>query len=195
MMRRLIDIGQLQPCDTAVCFTGPRPKDIYPKHAYSELRRDDYQAIVNRIKDEVRMLCKKGCRQFITGGAQGFDQMAFWAVHGIKKQIPDVTNILMLPFEGQEKIWSPVGLFSQEEYHLMRKLADKVLICSKVNLSASDAAAALLYRNEVMVAVAGTVIGMAKDDSWQEPGKRGGTAHCLRHAREKGRNLIIKSFL
>ena len=195
-MKQLIKKGKLWAREDTVCFTGHRPKDIYPKRAYSEMRRDDYQKIVDRIKDQVCLLYEDGCRRFLTGGAQGFDQLAFWAVQSVKSRMhPDIQNILVLPFEGQDAIWSPVGLFSQEEYAKMKRTADEIIICAEVNGTSSDAAGALMYRNEVMVSMAETVVGMAGDSSWESEKARGGTAHCLRYAKAKHRRIITKSFL
>ena len=64
-----------------VCFTGHRPKSIFQINPYAEARRKDYQAIVDRIADFVCSMYNKGFIKYISGGAQGFDQLAFWALH------------------------------------------------------------------------------------------------------------------
>lgn len=56
-----------------VCFTGHRPKSIFPNNPYNEARRKDYQAIVDRIADFVCEMAENGYTRFISGGAQGFD--------------------------------------------------------------------------------------------------------------------------
>lgn len=66
--------------DHTVCFTGHRPKSIFPINPYDESRRKDYQKIVDRIADFVCSMYNKGFTKYISGGAQGFDQLAFWAV-------------------------------------------------------------------------------------------------------------------
>ena len=194
-MEPLLDLSCLSPQADTLCFTGHRPKNIYSRLAYSEMRREDYQGIVLRIRKEVRSAYEEGFRNFLSGGAQGFDQLAFWAVHGLKKEYPDIRNRLVLPFEGQDSVWSREGLFSQAEYRQMKRHADSILICAKTDKSASSARKALLYRNQVMVALSSLVIGMTKDASWKEESSHGGTAHCLRLAKEGGRKIVTKSFL
>ena len=101
-----------------VCFTGRRPKDLCGYNA------DSYKTLVSAVLVILENLYQtQGVRRFITGGAQGFDQLAFWAVHNLRKNHPDVENILYLPFRGQESRWLAKGPFSQDEYRLMQSMA------------------------------------------------------------------------
>jgi len=179
--------------DHTVCFTGHRPKSIFQNNPYGESRRKDYQKIVDRIADFVCTMAENGYARFITGGAQGFDQMAFWAVHKAKKTCPEITNDVYIPFKGQESRWAKTGIFSKKEYRLMLKLADHVYVCVQ-DIDTSDFKAvtrALMYRNKCMVNDAAYVLGQFENDSWQDYRTKSGTADCLRYAKEKGRTIEL----
>lgn len=178
---------------STVCFTGHRPKSIFPINPYGESRRKDYQAIVNRIADFVYEMAENGYTRFITGGAQGFDQLAFWAVNRAEKELTGIRNIVYIPFRGQEHRWSKTGLFGQNEYYLMLSHADEVRICTEtINLNDfSQITKALMYRNKCMVNDSGCVLGQFEDESWQDPETKSGTADCLRYAKEKGRTIEL----
>lgn len=179
--------------DHTVCFTGHRPKSIFSIKTYDESRRKDYQEIVDRIADFVCGMAEKGYTRFISGGAQGFDQLAFWAVHKAKQKYPHIVNDVYIPFKGQESRWTNTGLFSQKEYRQMLKLADHVYVCVQ-DIDARDFKAvtrALMYRNKCMVNDSGYVLGQFEDDSWQDNTKKSGTADCLRYAKAAGRHVEL----
>lgn len=160
-----------------VCFTGRRPKDLCGYNS------DSYEALVTSVMNILENLYQtKGTRRFITGGAQGFDQLAFWAVHNLRKNHPDIENVLYLPFDGQEKRWLEKGSFSQDEYHIMKSMATSIKYTTE-NLDATDysqIAKALFDRNHQMVHSADTVIALYPDDTWVQG--KGGTSECMRYA-------------
>lgn len=167
-------------CNT-LCFTGRRPKDLC---GYDKIK---YQIFVD---DLVKLLykefyVKQGVRRFISGGAQGFDQMAFWAVDKMKKayKCNDIQNIVFVPFEGQEVRWSKRGLFSQAEYWMMIKNADMVVVVCDNNSIES-----LFTRNHVMCNHSAICLGLYPDDHWKT--SKGGTAECLRYAVNNCPNTI-----
>ena len=57
------------------CFTGPRPNQLF---GYYHLER--YDIITQALGELLPQLVAQGTFDFISGGAQGFDQLAFWAV-------------------------------------------------------------------------------------------------------------------
>ena len=63
-----------------MCFTGRRPKDLF---GYNH---DAYIPMVEAIKRDLRGFVSNGYTEFISGGAQGFDQLAFWAVNALKRE-------------------------------------------------------------------------------------------------------------
>lgn len=98
-----------------LCFTGRRPKDLCDdkKKAY---QRATYNEMVEAIKESLRYLIKLGYGTFISGGAQGFDQLAFWAVNSLKREeFPHIKNIVYVPFNGQETGWFSDG-YMKDDY-------------------------------------------------------------------------------
>ena len=76
-----------------LCFTGKRPKDLYgynDTYEYGRLLRDVEAKLYE-------FYTKFNVRTFISGGAQGFDQVAFWAVERMKRDygLNDVINIVI----------------------------------------------------------------------------------------------------
>lgn len=157
----------------SMCFTGRRLKDLcgYEKSKYDGFVRELTDIIYNEF------YMKRNVRRFVTGGAQGFDQMAFWAIERMKKMyhLKDVENIVYVPFEGQESRWAKKGVFSQAEYWQMIMHADRVfVICEESNINA------LFIRNEVMCDSTDLVLALYPDEGWRNA--KGGTASCMRYA-------------
>lgn len=171
-----MDLTRETPFDDerkTLCFTGKRPKDLcwYDITKYRKFVDD----LMKLLYEEFYV--KQSVRKFITGGAQGFDQMAFWAVDKMKKtyQCDDIQNIVFVPFEGQELRWSETGLFSQAEYWMMIKNAYMVAVVCEDNSIDS-----LFTRNHMMCDYSAVCLGLYPDNSWQT--SKGGTAECLRYA-------------
>lgn len=164
---------------TTVCFTGSRPNKMYG------YQRDAYQPLVNQLVLYVKQRYEQGFRNFITGGAQGFDQCVFWAIHiaKITYQLP-IQNILCSPFPGQERKWLETGLFSQAEYRQMCQYADCIIpLHDHENLSSyAEVAKALNERNEHMCNLSSLLIGFW--DATIDPNsiQKSGTANCLKYA-------------
>lgn len=194
-MERILELEKLHENPGTVCFTGPRPAHIFSQQPYDPSRRADYQKIIEKIKEVVLELYGKGNTVFLSGGAQGFDQLAFWAVHYCKREIPELKNVVVKPFDGQERKWSRTGLFSQKEYEKMLRQADLILTCARLTEDTrADAAKALFYRNQVMVTVSRIVVGMGEPEDWAKGRIRGGTGNCLAYAKEQGKQIILDSF-
>lgn len=171
-----------------MCFTGRRPKDLF---GYV---KEKYNAIVDKLTLElIRFHLEEGYDTFITGGAQGFDQLAFWAVDRMKRMGYPVKNVVYAPFKKQENKWLEKGLFSRSEYRLMLSRADvvhycdaeiDVLIASKWKINN-----ALHSRNHDMVNSSVLVFGLYPGDAWMDEHCAGGTAECLRYAREQKKDI------
>lgn len=176
-----------------VCFTGHRPKGIIAYEPYHESTRPKYQKIVDGLVIQIEQLIGLGYTNFISGGAQGFDQLAFWAVNKAKQKHPHIQNIVYIPFRGQESRWAKKGLFSQHEYNLMLRKADHVHVCAE-NVNSGDfkeSVKALMDRNKHMVNASDYVIGQFENDSWTDPKTKSGTADCLRYAKQTGKKIQL----
>lgn len=172
--------------EKTLCFTGRRPKDLF---GYD---KDKYYPIVDKLELILEDFYLQGFKKYISGGAQGFDQLSFWAVNRLKKKYPDVKNIVYIPFLGQERNWNTT-IFNKKEYKLMLSLADKVKNCSPY-LEIDDAykyeiVTALYRRNHDMVDDSSTIIGLYPSDLWMDERTKGGTAECLRYAKEKQKDI------
>lgn len=169
------------------CFTGPRPSKLY---GYAN--PEPYRPIIEVLKTTVRELCKIGCTTFVTGGAQGIDQLAFWAVDAVKKEMAQtgikIENAVYYPFSHQSDCWPEYGMFGQNEYRLMLESADFTkCIAAENHINTTDKKGviqALTIRNEEMVDVADVVIGLYGHNNDFRYAS-GGTANCLRYAFDK----------
>lgn len=169
----------------SMCFTGRRPKDLcgYENSKYSVFVRELADILYEKFYQA------RGIRRYITGGAQGFDQMAFWAVARMVKlhKLTDVENIVCIPFAGQELRWAKTGLFSQAEYWQMIKAATQVVITCEDN-----SISALFVRNHVMCDATDICLALYPDSVWRD--KKGGTAECMRYAEKSGTELLRLSY-
>jgi len=163
-----------------VCFTGRRPKDLcgYDRECYLEFN--------NQLVKFVKKLYDDGVRTFITGGAQGFDQLAFWAVNKLKTKYDDITNIVYVPYKGQEKMWAKIGVFSQDDYKQMLEKADEVKYLQ--GYCVENWSKALMDRNHKMVDDSDFVVALYQGDDWASA--KGGTAECMRYANRHNKQII-----
>lgn len=171
-----------------ICFTGRRPKDLF----WYDSKR--YIPLVEALKRDLRVLIDKGYDTFISGGAQGFDQLAFWAVNRLKTEGYNIKNIVYVPFDGQEKMWKEEGLFSQQEYRKMLSLADEVVVLREIDRTVKyEVVNALHDRNHSMVNDVDLVFGLYPNSSWINKSTKGGTAECLRYAKSQNKKIYVLS--
>lgn len=175
------------------CGTGRRPKNLFG------YKKENYLPIIEKMKKGVRWLYdEKGVRKFITGGAQGWDQLLFWAVNAVKRdpKYSDIINSVYIPFKGQELKWSADGLFGKREYRLILKLADEVKYITNFDNTSSykDIVDAMMSRNHAMVNDSDYVFGCYQDDSWILPETKGGTSECLKYSVNNDKDIIILYF-
>lgn len=177
------------PNFTTVCFTGPRPKGLYGYHdklAYQALKEELQKHLVDLIENN-------HTTTFITGGAQGFDQLACWAVHHIQTHgYPQIKNIVYIPFQNQASRWVETGLFGQYEYsQMLQYAADEVIDISQRYPKVSGAINLLMKRNEAMINDADLVIGLYDFEVNDYHTMRGGTASALRYAQSYKPIMIL----
>jgi uncharacterized phage-like protein YoqJ len=170
-----------------ICFTGRRPKDLcgYDKEKYKDFVTDLSRRLYDIAKENAET-------EFISGGAQGFDQMAFWAVNILKRDHPElnVTNTVYVPFKGQERKWADKGLFSKAEYNMMLREADNINYLKEKTFDTKEIIGALLDRNHKMVDNSDLVIALFPNDDWKKPETRGGTAECMKYADKKNKDIL-----
>jgi uncharacterized phage-like protein YoqJ len=148
-----------------VSFTGHRPNKL----GGYQIPNPIYTYIIQELNN---ILLKLKPEKAISGMALGWDQ---WAAQTcIDLQIPFIAAI---PFVGQEKIWPQT---SKDIYNaLLQKAVEQVIVCE-----GGYAAWKMQKRNEWMVDRSNIVIACFD-------GTNGGTANCIRYAKEKNKELII----
>lgn len=171
-----------------VCFTGHRPKDL---HGYE---KDKYYPIVDVLQGVCEELSREGASTFISGGAQGIDQLAFWAVDRMRGAGFRVDNEIYVPFRSQPNRWKSEGLFSQAEYRYALGQA------TRVNILANDpdpndirGVTRLLHaRNHAMVNDSDVVVAFVSGETLETGYRKskGGTAECMRYAVSQGKPVL-----
>lgn len=108
--------------EKTICFTGHRPNKM------AGYKHENYCSFLNSLEEHLQKYLDAGFTRFITGGAQGADQLAFWAVHRLKLHNPNtpIQNIAYIPFNGLDSRWSETGAFSKDDYRKMLNCADGV---------------------------------------------------------------------
>lgn len=153
-------------------FIGRRPKDLcgYVKGAYDNL----VTWLSDRIYTEYYQ--NKNVRNFITSGAQGFGQLAFWAVEHMRRahRLDDIANIVFC-VRDQEKHWAKTGSpFCADEYNRMLRMADTVLWIE------GGAVKSLFECNHQLAKNAEYMLALYPDSNWGVG--TGGTSECMRFA-------------
>lgn len=87
----------------------------------AERREEIKSSLLNNIE---KLIVEHDVKNFISGGALGFDTLAAEAVREIRYKYPHIRLLLYLPCYGQEKKWSAK---QQYRYNLMKAGADEIL--------------------------------------------------------------------
>lgn len=171
-----------------VCFAGHRPKQLC---GYD---RDAYTDFVSKLADFCTDLYDKGYTTFITGGAQGIDQLAFWAVNSLKEgKHLSVLNKLYLPFPDFGNKWSRTGLFSQQQLNTIASLANDIKVIANTPETSTNAISALMKRNKAMIDDSDLLVAVYEND-YRWVTDKGGTAQAIRYARSQNKDVIIITY-
>jgi len=146
------------------CFTGHR-----------HIPFDEYNALDQRLEDEIEKLIRQGVRYFGAGGAQGFDTMAALAVLRLRILHPHIRLILVLPCKDQAKRWDRAN---KKIYNLILRDADKVVYVSR-----RYASGCFQERNRRLVDHSGVCLCYLAN-----PGS--GTAYTAHYARQNGLRVV-----
>lgn len=169
-----------------IAFTGHRPDKLY---GY-DLKNDKYLKL-NKFLEKIleEKIINEGYDTFISGGALGFDTVAFLSVKNLKKKYPNIKNIMAVPFENQHSKWS---LKDVNLYNWMKNIADEVVFVDNLeNYNRTNANIGmfhkdkLMIRNEYMVDNADLLIAL-----W-DGNNKSGTANCVKYAKNKLYNPTV----
>lgn len=167
-----------------ICFTGHRPKELCGYNQYN------YITFVKQLQNIIETQIENGCDTFITGGAQGFDQLAFWAVNNAKKKYNHIKNIVYLPFPNYGERWKKTGLFSQHDLDLVKKYADEIqYVVNQQTTSVGKSILALMQQNDQMIKNADLVIALTNFD-YKDESQAGGTLAAIREAKRIGKPVL-----
>ena len=146
------------------CFTGHR--NVPPQSA---------DAIRYTLERLIYELYENGCREFISGGAIGFDTIAAETVIKFKKMFPEIRLIMALPCRDQHIKW---GKVDRLRYEKLLSLADKVIYLTERYVTGC-----MHLRNKYMVDNSDLCIAYFEN-------KGGGTEYTINYAREQGRKVV-----
>lgn len=171
-----------------IAFTGRRPKYLggYDARKYANFCAE-FMPLLNDFYN-------KGYTRFISGGAQGFDMLAFGCVDLLRQQAfnaggEQIENIVYIPFEGQSDRWAEKGIFSQSDYNQMLALAtDTKLVSDIAHPQGNFAIRLLMARNEAMIDDADLVVALYDGDDWIAD--KGGTSQAIRYAKKTGKQVF-----
>lgn len=120
--------------EVTVGATGHR--DIFNNEATYNLTHSSCKLVADAIYPRLEWLVRKDrVTRFISGGALGFDQIFFFAVEKLKKQLQSeipkikIENIVAVPFIGQENVWNDD---QKSWYDAMLKRADQVIYVDSI---------------------------------------------------------------
>lgn len=176
---------------TTICFTGPRPAELF---GYSFPEK--YLPIARKLQEILIPFVENGTKRFISGGAQGFDQLAFWVVNEIraKRSHPELENVIYLPYNSQPNMWKTDGLFGQKEFNRARSRATEVQVINPNPNNRFQAIEYLYKRNHMMVDNSDLVIALLAGRSLCWSNERGGTSECMRYAVDKKDKPVLAIF-
>ncbi len=154
-------------------FTGYRPQKMPWGFNEDDPRCEDFK---HRLKDMILILILEGYRHFISGAAMGTDLWGAQIVLEFKKEFPDLTLEMAIPFEGQADKWS----------YPYRSLRESVLqSADMITLISRDYTRCCMFdRNRYMIQHADVVIA-AYD------GQEGGTKLTVEYAKRTGCPVYI----
>jgi uncharacterized phage-like protein YoqJ len=138
------------------CFTGHRHLLQHKADTLSQL-----------IDHAVTEAYEHGYRQFLCGGALGFDTLAATRILSFRKKHPDIRLVLVIPCENQDFHWNKKD---QTLYRKIREQADDVIILSPIYYQGC-----MQTRNRYMVDHSSLCICYLYS-------LRGGTAYTVRYA-------------
>ena len=163
-----------------ICFTGHRPKLLW---GYYGSAMNKYNNLVSYLTDTVLPdLYNKGFRNYITGGAQGFDQLVFEAVDTFKHTHPDVKNIIYCPCLNQEKMWMEgQSRFCKGYYHAQLSRADEVVYITNTEYTLP----CMNARNEAMLNDSAGVVALFNDNLTIIKKSQSGTENTIALAIER----------
>lgn len=173
-----------------ICFSGHRPKGLGFKNPYNAYRDVSYTTMnYEFMQDLMKLVVSKNITRFITGGAQGWDQLCFSLIEKMRKYAPgfEIQNIVFIPFIGQENKWLENGMFGKKEYRNMLEKADAVYVVHEEQKGNFQTICSWLDdRNKKMIDASSICMFAEKSNEPLEQLSKGGTYNCYKYALKQG---------
>lgn len=172
-----------------VSFTGHRPaKGIY---GYAE--HDRWAGLADAIEEALRTLMPFDGRPMdvVTGGAQGVDQVAFWAARRLREEGLPVRLVVCEPYGGFGGIWiDDGGDFTPKRYARLLAEADEIVRCHPETPMKHEIGRLLQARNEEMLDRSDVLIAVTSMGPNDMPRRGSGTANAMRSAMRRGMAVL-----
>lgn len=117
--------------DTVVAFTGHRPEDLGTTYSMSDKKTVEISRELEKLIED--LIINRGIRVFISGGALGFDTIAFFSVEKVKRKLKgqyDIKNILAVPFKDQPAAWKQKSCSTCNCFNCLNPVCLKNQSCS-----------------------------------------------------------------
>lgn len=158
--------------ETACCFSGYRPHKFPFEFTKNN---EDYTRLESDILNAVLKSYQEGYRDFLCGGAMGFDLLCGEITLLLKLRFPEIRLACILPFEGQAESFPKSW---KDRYHAV------LSACDCIDYIAEEYTPRCYFaRNERMVDCSSRVITYFD-------GKSGGTARTIAYAQRSKLEII-----
>jgi len=178
-----------------LCFTGHRPTSrghvkLTGWNWHNPWDNDAIKRIAPALINHCQYLINlHNITTFISGGALGIDQIAFWAVQKLKVKYgyAQVKNILAIPCSDQSSVWKKDAITAW--YDKSIAIADEVIYVDTLSgysngIPGKHTNVKLVLRNRYMVDRSDYVLAV-----WD--GSVGGTKDCVTYAQRSGKNIYV----
>jgi len=150
--------------DITCCFTGHR-----------NIPQEETPILEEKLEVLIRSLVRHGVIYYGAGGALGFDTLSAHVVLKLRRELPQIKLILVLPCPDQAQKWSKRD---REIYEKIKMQANKV-----VYTSPKYTRDCMFIRNRHLVDYSGTCVCYLIK-------QQGGTAYTVNYAQEQGLKII-----
>lgn len=165
-------------------FTGHRPDKLYGYNLYNR-QYTQLNGLLYRLCEKLIQKCE--ITEFISGGAIGFDMMAFEQVKQLGSTY-EIENSLAIPFRKQDCKWYKSD---RDKYNDYKEIADKIYYVDQTegyqprgNVVGEYSAAKMQLRNQFMVDNSDYVVAC-----WDGV-KKGGTWNCINYALKNNKKIL-----
>lgn len=184
-------VSEYNKIQKTMSFTGHRPDKLggYSTNTTHFIKNETMKKLRLEVQDILEYyINEKGVENFITGGALGVDQLAFWVVLDLKRKYPHIKNTLAIPFDGVEGRWRKID---KDWYYKMFKYADDVIYVEnrkdyEVNEDDKRLRVIKLMQksNEYMIDYSYYTLAVYDNT-------KGGTRNCLNYAKKMNREIVV----